>query len=145
MAFSLNKVMLLGNLGQDAETRFSNDNATAITTFTMATTRRMKSKDGEWSDETTWHNITAFNLSDYYKDTLKKGKKVFIEGRISVSTYNDRDGNKRTATKIVAENIIPLESRGQDSSKYSAPPISEPEGGSESIPPETTPAEDLPF
>ena len=62
MAFSLNKIMLIGNLGKDAETRFTTNNL-SVTNFTLATTNSYKGKDGNWVNETTWHNITSFNLS----------------------------------------------------------------------------------
>lgn len=108
MAFSLNKIMLIGNLGRDAETRFTTNNV-SVTNFSLATTRGYKDKDGNWQNETTWHNVTGFNLSDFYKENLKKGKKVFVEGRISKREYNDKDGNKRTSTDVIIEQLIPLE------------------------------------
>jgi single-strand DNA-binding protein len=108
MAFSLNRVMLIGNLGRDAETRFTTNNV-SVTNFSIATTRSYKDKDGNWQNETTWHNVTGFNLSDFFKDNLKKGKKFYIEGRISKRDYNDKDGNKRTATDVICERLIPLE------------------------------------
>ncbi|MGE5812773.1 MAG: single-stranded DNA-binding protein, partial [Ignavibacteria bacterium] len=70
MAFSLNKIMLIGNLGKDAETRFTTTNV-SVTTFTMATTSSYKGKDGNWINETTWHNIVGYNLSDFFKENLK--------------------------------------------------------------------------
>jgi len=115
MAFSLNKVMLIGNLGDDAETRFVNDNF-SVTEFSLATTRSYK-KNEEWVNETTWHKITSYNLSDFYKEQLKKGKKFYIEGRIQKDTFEDKSGNKRYITKIISESIIPLDSR--DGSGYS--------------------------
>ncbi len=114
MAFSLNRVMLIGNLGRDAETRFTTNNL-SVTNFSIATTRSFKDKDGNWQNETTWHNITGFNLSDYYKDNLKKGKKFYIEGRISKRDYNDKDGNKKTSTDVIVEKLIPLEARSGES------------------------------
>ena len=93
MAFSLNKIMLIGNLGRDAETRFTTSNV-SVTSFTMATTNSYKGKDGNWLNETTWHNIVSFNLSDYYKENLKKGKKFYIEGRITKRDYTDKEGIK---------------------------------------------------
>ena len=92
MAFSLNKIMLIGNLGKDAETRFTTNNL-SITTFSLATTRSFKDKEGSWQNETTWHNLVGYNLSDYYKDNLKKGKKFYIEGRISKRDYIDKEDN----------------------------------------------------
>jgi single-strand DNA-binding protein len=111
MAFSLNKVMLIGNLGRDAETRFTTNNL-SVTSFTLATTNSYKGKDGNWVNDTTWHNIVSFNLSDYFKENLKKGKKVYVEGRISKRDYTDKEGIKRYTTEVVSERIIPLDSAG---------------------------------
>ncbi len=116
MAFSLNKVMLIGNLGDDAETRFVNDNF-SVTEFSLATTRSYK-KNEEWVNETTWHKVVSYNLSDFYKDQLKKGKKFYIEGRIQKRNYEDNNGIKRYVTDIISESIIPLDSR--DSGGYSS-------------------------
>ncbi len=115
MAFSLNKLMLIGNLGRDAETRFTTNNV-SVTNFSIATTNSYKDKDGNWQNETTWHNVTSFNLSDYFKDNLKKGKKFYVEGRITKREYTDKDGNKRTSTDVISEKLIPLESAAVDSS-----------------------------
>lgn len=109
MAFTLNKIMLIGHLGRDAENRFTTDNF-SITSFSIATNHRYKNKSGEWTDETTWHNISAFNLSDFYKDYLKKGKKVYVEGRLVSRSYEDKDKIKRTVYEVRADKIIPLES-----------------------------------
>jgi len=111
MAFSLNKVMLIGNLGRDAETRFTTNNL-SVTNFTLATSNSYKGKDGNWVNETTWHNIVAFNLSDYMKENLKKGRKFYIEGRISKRDYTDKEGVKRYSTEVVSERLIPLDSSG---------------------------------
>lgn len=114
MAFTLNKVMLIGNLGRDSETRFTN-NDLSITTFSLATTYSIK-RDSGWENTTTWHNIVAFSLSDFYKDALKKGAKVFVEGRINKREYTDKDNIKRYITEIIAEKIIPLDKKEIDSS-----------------------------
>jgi single-strand DNA-binding protein len=111
MAFSLNKAMLIGNLGRDAETRFTTNNL-SVTSFTLATTNSYKGKDGNWINDTTWHNIVSFNLSDYFKENLKKGRKVYVEGRISKRDYTDKEGIKRYTTEIVTDRIIPLEPSG---------------------------------
>ncbi len=143
MAFSLNKIMLIGNLGRDAETRFTTGNNVSITGFSLATTHSYKGKDGNWVNETTWHNITVFNLSDFMKEQLKKGKKVYVEGRLTKREYTDKDGNKRSSTDVIAERIIPLEGAGGESNSQesfnggensSAPDISEVESN-----------DDLPF
>jgi single-strand DNA-binding protein len=103
--------MLIGNLGKDAETRFTTNNL-SITNFTIATSNSYKGKDGNWVNETTWHNIVSFSLSDYMKDNLKKGRKFYVEGRISKRDYTDKEGIKRYSTEIVSERLIPLESSG---------------------------------
>jgi len=114
MAFSLNKIMLIGNLGKDAETRFTTNNV-SITNFTLATTHSYKGKDGNWVNETTWHNIVSFSLSDYMKEALKKGKKVYVEGRLTKRDYTDKDGIKRYMTEVISERIIPLDSTAGES------------------------------
>jgi single-strand DNA-binding protein len=113
MAFSVNKAILVGNLGQDAEVRTTQSNL-EITRFSLATTRSWKNKEGEWQNETTWHGIVGFNLSDYYKERLKKGKKFYIEGRITKNEYTDKDGIKRYSSDIVAENIVPLDAKDKE-------------------------------
>jgi single-strand DNA-binding protein len=111
MAFSLNKIMLIGHLGKDAETRFTTNNNLSITTFSVATTYSYKGKEGNWVQETTWHNIVAYNLSDYYKEILKKGSKVYVEGRISKKDYTDKEGIKRYTCDVILDKIISLDSR----------------------------------
>ncbi len=118
MAFSLNKIMLIGNLGRDVETRFTTGNV-SISNFSMATTNGYKGKDGNWVNETTWHNVTVFNMSDYMKENLKKGRKVYVEGRLTKRDYTDKEGIKRYSTDVISERIIPLDSSGEGGSNYS--------------------------
>ena len=125
MAFSLNKIQLIGNLGQDAEHRFTNNNV-SVTKFSLATTHSYKGKDGNWVNETTWHNVVAFNLSDYFKENLKKGKKIYVEGRLTKSDYTDKEGVKRYSTEVFLEKIIPLDPTGGSDSNYSQESSSEP-------------------
>jgi len=108
MAFSLNKIMLIGRLGRDAETRFTTNNV-SVTNFTLATDHSYKGKNGDWVNETTWHNITSFNLSDYFKENLKKGRKFYVEGRLTKRDYTDKEGVKRYSTDVLSERLIPLE------------------------------------
>lgn len=139
MAFSLNKIMLIGNLGKDSETRFTTGNV-SVTNFTLATTYSYKDKSGNWKDETTWHNIVSFGLSDYMKENLKKGKKFFVEGRLTKRDYTDKDGNKKYFTEVISERLIPLESTAGVSGEEDKTTFSE-------APPDITPEnnEDLPF
>ena len=138
MAFSLNRIMLIGNLGRDAETRFTNNNV-SVTNFSLATTHSYKGKDGDWVNETTWHNITGFNLSDFFKENLKKGKKFYVEGRLTKREYTDKEGIKRYSTDVYSEKLIPLESTGEPSINK----VENADGVSE--PPAVEGNDDLPF
>jgi len=108
---SVNKVILVGHLGRDAETKFT-PGGTAVTKFSVATSRRWKDKQsGEWKEETDWTNITlwqAENLANY----LTKGKQVYVEGRIHTRSYDDKDGKKVYATEVVADEVILLGGQG---------------------------------
>lgn len=120
MAFSLNKAQLIGVLGRDAETSFTTSNL-AITKFSIATTHSRKTKDGNWENLTTWHNVTAFGLNDFTKDQLKKGAKVYVEGRIDHQSY-EKDGQTKYFTSIVVngfDGIIPLDKKEGYSSSSS--------------------------
>ena len=110
MAFSLNKVMLIGNLGQDAEHRFTTNN-NEVSSFSIATTHSYKGKDGNYVNETTWHNIVLWGASDFLKGKLKKGNKFYIEGRISKRDYENKEGQKIYVTEILADKFasIPLD------------------------------------
>jgi single-strand DNA-binding protein len=102
--------MLLGNLGRDAETKFT-PSGVARTTFSIATTRRIRdAQTNEWKDETDWHNVVLWrseNLSNF----LTKGKQVFVEGRLQTRNYEDKDGRKVYVTEVVAEEVILLGGR----------------------------------
>lgn len=135
MAFSLNKIMLIGRLGKDAETRFTTNNV-SVTNFSLATDYRYKGKNGDWVNETTWHNVVSFNLSDYFKENLKKGKKFCVEGRLTKRDYTDKDGVKRYMTEVVSERLIPLEPSSESTA-------SEDEAVTE--PPAVNENDDLPF
>ncbi|MEZ5351025.1 MAG: single-stranded DNA-binding protein [Bryobacteraceae bacterium] len=108
---SVNKVILVGNLGKDAETRFT-PGGQARTTFSIATSRRWKDQQtGEWREETDWHNIVLWrseNLANY----LTKGKQIYCEGRLQSRSYDDKDGNKKYVTEVVADDVILLGGRG---------------------------------
>ncbi len=107
---SVNKVILVGNLGKDAETRFTPGGA-ARTTFSVATSRRWKDQQtGEWKEETDWHNIVLWR-SENVATYLTKGKKVYLEGRLQTRSYDDKDGNKRYSTEVVADDVILLGGR----------------------------------
>lgn len=143
MAFSLNKIMLIGNLGQDAEHRFTTNN-TEVSSFSIATTNSYKGRDGNWVNETTWHNVVLFGASDFLKANLKKGRKFYVEGRLSKRDYENKDGQKIYVTEVIADkfNLIPLDgnegggSQGGGNTSYSKP---------ESIDTSAPEDDDLPF
>ncbi|HKX00496.1 MAG TPA: single-stranded DNA-binding protein [Bryobacteraceae bacterium] len=126
---SVNKVILVGNLGKDAETKFT-PSGVAVTKFPIATSRRWKDQQsGEWKEETDWHNIVlwrAENLANY----LLKGKQVYVEGRIQTRSYDDKDGKKVYTTDIVAEEVILLGGRAGEAAagggEYASGPVSMP-------------------
>ena len=103
---SVNKVILVGHLGKDAETKFT-QGGTPVTKFTIATGRRWKDQQsGEWKEETDWHNVVlwrAENLANY----LLKGKQVYIEGRLQTRSYEDKDGKKQWFTEVVCRGSDP--------------------------------------
>ena len=107
---SVNKVILLGHLGKDAETKFT-PSGTSVTNFTLATNRRWKDQQtGEWKEETDWHRIVLWrseNISNY----LLKGKQVYIEGRLQTRSYDDKEGQKVYVTEVVADDVILLSSQ----------------------------------
>jgi single-strand DNA-binding protein len=109
---SVNKVILVGNLGKDPELRYTPTGA-AVATFSLATTDRYKGKDGQQQEKTEWHNIVAWKgLAEICGKYLQKGKQVYLEGRIQSRAYDDRDGNKRYVTEIVAEKMQMLGKAG---------------------------------
>lgn len=114
--FTLNKAILIGNIAKDAENRTTGQNLN-ITNFSLATSHSYKGKDGEYVNETTWHNIVSFNLSEFKKAKLVKGAKVAVEGRITQNNFTDKAGVKRYNIYIVADNIILLEKSHYDVEK----------------------------
>ena len=117
---SVNKVILIGNLGRDAETSYT-PSQTAVTKFSVATSRRWKDQQsGEWKEETDWHNIVLWrseNLSSY----LLKGKQVYVEGRLQSRSYEDKDGQKRYITEVVCDDLILLGGRGDTGGATAGP------------------------
>jgi single-strand DNA-binding protein len=110
---SLNKVLLIGNLGKDPEVRFTPDGS-PVASFSIATGETWTDKSGIRQERTEWHNIVAWNkLADLAKRYLVKGRQVYIEGRIRTREWDDRDGNKRRTTEIIATNMVLLGSRPQ--------------------------------
>ena len=109
---SVNKVILVGHLGRDAETAYTASQV-AVTKFSVATNRRWKDQQtGEWKDETNWTNVVLWrgeNVAPY----LTKGKQIYVEGRIQTRSYDDKDGKKVWTTEVVADDVILLGGRGE--------------------------------
>src|SRR5215831_13329076 len=125
---SVNKVILIGHLGRDAETAYT-ASQTSVTKFSVATNRRWKDQQtGEWKEETNWTNVVLWrgeNVAPY----LTKGKQVYVEGRIQTRSYEDKDGKKVWSTEVVAEDVILLGGQGGGSrggDEYSQQPVSMP-------------------
>jgi single-strand DNA-binding protein len=117
MAKSVNKVILLGNVGKDPEVKFA-ASGTAIASFSLATTERFKDKSGEWQDRTEWHALTAFGkTAEIIRDYVKKGSKLYVEGSLRTTSWDDKQsGQKRYKTEIVVNDISLLSGRGEGES-----------------------------
>ncbi len=104
MARGLNKVMLIGNLGKDAETRYT-PNGAAVTNFSLATARSLKDpQTGEWKDATDWHDVVVWR-AEKIADYLTKGRQVYVEGRLQTRSWEDQNGQKRYRTEVVADSF----------------------------------------
>ena len=104
----VNKVILLGNLGKDPEVKYL-DNGVAVANFSLATTENYKNKEGEKVSQTEWHNIVLWRgLAEVAEKYLKKGASVYIEGKIKTRKWEDKDGNTRYNTEILADNMTML-------------------------------------
>ncbi len=118
---SLNKVMLIGNLGKDPEVRYTTS-GTAVASFSIATTERFKNKNGEWEEKTEWHNITLWSrLAEIAGEYLAKGRTVYIEGRLQTRKWQDRDGRDRYTTEIVGEKMQMLGGKGEGGGRTRTP------------------------
>ncbi|HEU0265355.1 MAG TPA: single-stranded DNA-binding protein [Geobacterales bacterium] len=110
---SLNKVMLIGNLGRDPEVRYT-ASGTAVASFSIATSERFKSKSGDWEERTEWHNITLWGrLAEIAGEYLAKGRTVYIEGRLQTRKWQDKEGKDRYTTEIVGEKMQMLGGKGE--------------------------------
>jgi single-strand DNA-binding protein len=111
---SLNRVILIGRLGRDPENRQLNPGQ-SVTSFSVATSENWLDKQGQKQERTEWHRISVWGkLAELCQRYLKKGRLVYIEGRLQTREWTDKDGNKRTSTDIVANQVLFLESRQQE-------------------------------
>ena len=116
---SVNKVILVGNLGKDPEVKYT-PQGTPIAKFSLATNERFKDKDGNWQDRTEWHNIVLWQrLAEIAGEYLKKGHKVYIEGRIRTDSWDDKQtGQKKYMTQIVGNDLVLLGGRGEGGGEF---------------------------
>lgn len=118
---SVNKVIVLGNLGKDPELRHL-PNGDAVCNFSLATTESWKDKDGNKQDKTEWHNVVIFRkLAEIAGEYLKKGRPVYIEGRLQTRKWQDKEGKDRYTTEIVADQMQMLGSREEAKEVSKAP------------------------
>ncbi len=109
MAKSVNKVILIGNLGKDPEVKYT-PSGMAVARFTLATNDRYKDKEGNWQDKTEWHNLVAFQrTAEIVGEYLKKGRSCYIEGKLQTSSWDDKEsGQKKYRTEIIVNDLVLL-------------------------------------
>jgi single-strand DNA-binding protein len=138
---SVNKVILIGNLGRDPELRYT-QNGQAVANFTLATNERFSTKDGDKQERTEWHRIVAWGRTgELCAQYLSKGRSVYLEGRLQTREWEDKEGQKRKTTEIVATTVQFLGGRGEGGGP-GGPASGMPDGGFDPGPP---PADDVPF
>src|SRR5215467_11507642 len=111
---SVNKVILIGNLGKDPEVKYT-PSGTPVAKITLATNERYKDKNGEWQDRTEWHNVVLWQRqAEIAGEYLKKGSKVYIEGRLQTRSWDDKQTNqKKYMTEVVCQDLVLLGGRGE--------------------------------
>jgi single-strand DNA-binding protein len=108
---SLNKAMIIGNLGRDPEMRYT-PSGQAVTQFTVAVNHSHKDASGEWKEETEWFRVVAWAaLAERTAEYLRKGRKVYVEGRLQTRSWEDKDGQKRYTTELIANTVTALDPR----------------------------------
>jgi len=134
----VNKVILVGNLGKDPEVR-SLESGTKVASFSLATTESYKNKEGQKVEQTEWHNIVMWRgLAEVAEKYLRKGGQIYLEGKIRTRTWDDKEGNKRYTTEIIADTFTMLGSKREDTPQSTN--VSEP-----TPPVAPGPDDDLPF
>jgi single-strand DNA-binding protein len=142
-AMSVNKVLLIGNLGKDPEVRFTGGGQ-AVARFPVATSEVWNDREGQRQERTEWHNVVVWaKQAEACGQYLQKGRQVYIEGSIRTRQYDDKDGNKRYMTEVIAQRVQFLGGRGGDAPSRGA---GREQGGSEDMPPAPLPEDDdIPF
>ncbi|KKQ73659.1 MAG: Single-stranded DNA-binding protein [Berkelbacteria bacterium GW2011_GWB1_38_5] len=123
--FSLNRAQVVGNLTRDPEMRYT-PNGQAVCSFSVATNRRWRDKEGNQQEATEFHNIVAWGkLAEFVSQFMHKGNKIYVEGRLQTRSWEGQDGQKRNRTEIVMENFIPLTPKGATTSVAPSKPTIE--------------------
>jgi single-strand DNA-binding protein len=140
---SVNKVILIGRLGKDAETKFT-PSGLSVSKFSLATNRSSKDQQsGEWKEITDWHNIVVWR-TDHVANYLLKGKQIYVEGRLETRSYEDKEGQKKYFTEVIceAQNLLLLGGGGpsEGSGEYSQQPVSMPRSAQRPAPAPSAPA-----
>ena len=139
---SLNKMLVIGNLGSDPEMRYT-PNGNPVTSFSLATGRTYTTSDGERRQETEWFRVVAWNqLAEHCNQFLAKGRRVYVEGRLKSDTWTGQDGQTRSRNEIIANTVLFLDSGG---GKPGSEEDAQPRGQSEEPAGDTGDAEDLPW
>ena len=114
MAKSVNKIILLGNVGKDPEFR-ATPGGTTVANFSLATTDRAKDQAGNWTDRTEWHNLVAFQrTAEIVRDYVKKGSKLYVEGKVQTRSWDDKtSGEKKYRTEVLVNELVLLSGRGE--------------------------------
>ncbi len=143
---TLNKVMLIGRLGADPELKYTPSNA-AVLNMSIATNTSYRTPDGQQQEMTEWHRIVAWRkLAEIISQYAKKGNQVYVEGKIQTRSWDDKDGNKRYMTEVVADSIQLLGSPNQqNNASHSAPTESNESSGADFSEPNVDEGDDLPF
>ncbi|MFH1807778.1 MAG: single-stranded DNA-binding protein [Pseudomonadota bacterium] len=137
MANGVNKVILIGNLGQDPDVRVTGG-GTAVANMRLACNERYKNKNGEWEDRVEWVSVVTFGkTAENCRDYLAKGRQIYVEGRLQTRNWEDKDGNKRYTTEVVANQVLFLQGGGANAG------ASKTGGGDDSPPPYSD--DDIPF
>ncbi len=127
MSRGLNRIQLIGHLGRDAEMRYTPSGA-PVTTFTLAVNRGRRGPDGQWIHETDWFRVICWNrLAEFADQYLKRGTRVYVDGRLQIRRYTGNDGVERTAVEVVARDVILLSGRAEEPAVPAAPVPDEPE------------------
>ena len=133
----INKVILIGNLGKDPELRYTSSGV-AVASFTLATNESWKDPEGNVQERTQWHNVVAWRkLAEICGEYLKKGSKIYLEGKLQYRNYDDKNGVKRYVTEIVIDEMLMLDAKGGTAGGGEGVPVRD------EAPPE--PGNDLPF